>query len=183
MEPPTSIVEVADQIGGLDRATLRRAARAYRNAWLHRPLLVRGVAPALIDLARRRRYRLIAYSESPAAATVTRLSRTGILDAFDVIVCTRQPPGRGPRDLLLWEHATDSRLLVAPWWPKGDPASLTALLHWSGTSPERTLVVGDHLEKDIAPALAIGADVAWAQYGTHRAPADHRLVARLAHWP
>jgi FMN phosphatase YigB (HAD superfamily) len=182
MEPPTSIVEVADGLAGFDRATLRRAARAYRNAWMHRPLLVRGTTTALVRLARARQYRLIAYSESPAAPTIARLARTGILDAFHAVVCTKQPPATAPRDLLLWDEVRHSRLLVAPWWPKGDPDSLTALLRWSGTSPERTLVVGDHLQKDIAPALAIGADAAWAQYGTHRWPADHRLVTRLAHW-
>jgi FMN phosphatase YigB (HAD superfamily) len=160
----------ADWVGAARRA--RRAAG---------PLGAPGVARTLARLAREG-CRLIAYTESPAAAAWWRLGRAGVAEAFDRVIAARPAEPAGRADLARWPAPRRAPIACAPWWPKGSAAALAEIIDDLGGTPARTCVVGDHLDKDVAPAAAIGAAAVWARYGTRRRARDQQLVDRLCHW-
>lgn len=59
---------------------------------------------------------------------------------------------------------------------KPSPEGLLQICRTYGVAPERVLVVGDSLKKDIAVARAVGAVDCWAEYGTY---VSHEYRERL----
>jgi FMN phosphatase YigB (HAD superfamily) len=185
MECPSLLDELA---AGLRPApswsVLRRAAAAYRDGWATACGSLPGVTNALRNI-RRRGCRVIGYTESPGAASTARLKMAGVLDAFHLVICTASAePGCDARLSLepVDAHAQD-RVVSTPWWRKGDAHSLREIARDQHLDPERLCCIGDHLTKDVAPALEIGAGCAWAWYGTRRNPSDQAIVETLRHWP
>jgi FMN phosphatase YigB (HAD superfamily) len=181
MDAATAIADLrAAMAGRTRRADWIRAARLARRAAL--PLGVPGVSRTLARLAREG-CRLVGYTESPAAAAWWRLGRAGVAEAFARVVSTRPAePAGGVETLARWPPPRRAPIACVPWWPKGSRAALAELVAELGGSPARTCVVGDHLDKDVAPAAALGAVAVWARYGTRRRARDQRLVDRLCHW-
>jgi FMN phosphatase YigB (HAD superfamily) len=47
---------------------------------------------------------------------------------------------------------------------------------------DRTLVVGDSVAKDVAPAMSLGTAGAWSAYGAEHDPQDFELLVRVTPW-
>jgi FMN phosphatase YigB (HAD superfamily) len=184
MDCPGALEEVALELRPrLSRATLARAAGAHSLGWEQARHPLAGVVSGLARMARAG-CRIVAYTESPADATIARLGLAGVDGAFDWLISTTSTaPG------------TDARLAVGPtgpWrirrvdtvpaWSKGSPLALREMFHELRVPPERVCVVGDHFEKDVVAAELAGATAAWARYGAARRPADDALVQATCHW-
>ncbi len=117
----------------------RRYYRVHING---RSRLYPGVISTLDDLAGRG---LAVLSNKPHDACVELLTRLGVVDRFDIV--------RGQDDLFP---------------PKPDPACLLHIVkEIFGTTPERTLMVGD-FDTDVLTARNAGVPVAVVRTGMHR---------------
>ncbi len=65
---------------------------------------------------------------------------------------------------------------------KPNTHTFRAVLHDIGIPPDRAWVVGDSLEKDIRPALEIGAQGIWARYGMTHEQENMDTLLRVTHW-
>jgi len=184
MDATAALSDIADALRWPpSRAALRAARRSHQRGWANRLGTLPGVRHGLSRI-RRAGCRVVAYTESPAPLTAARLARAGIAEAIDLLVSSTATPECGPTDLALTlpAHARVRRVEIAPWWAKGRGRSLAEIAASTGVTPDRMAVVGDHLEKDIGPACAIGAVACWARYGMRRPPDDQRLIDALCHW-
>jgi putative hydrolase of the HAD superfamily len=130
-----------------------------------------GVRETLSEL-KRRGFPLVVLTDAHNGNAMARLRRTGLFDFFDFIISYDMTGAKKP--------APDAFLLA---------------LEKLGTSPSETLLVGDSIRRDIAPAQALGMVTAYAAYGDRnirsRDPPDCRpdivlgdireLVALVSH--
>lgn len=100
-----------------------------------------GVRETLSEL-KRRGFPLVVLTDAHNGNAMARLRRTGLFDFFDFIISYDMTGAKKP--------APDAFLLA---------------LEKLGTKPSETLLVGDSIRRDIAPAQALGMVTAYAAYG------------------
>jgi HAD superfamily hydrolase (TIGR01509 family) len=140
-------------------AVWNSSARAIRAAFGRLSPPVPGALGVIERLGRHYRLGLIANQGAECRAHLTAL---GWLDRFEAVAFSEE---RGRF--------------------KPDPALFHEALGCAGAAPEESLMVGDRLDNDIAPAAALGMATAWVRWPVRRAkgwPAvdDREALAYLA---
>ncbi len=127
---------------------------------------------------------VVAHTDAHAVNAAYRLKWLGLDALFDNVYAPEGEEHGHPR-LARWESLDDVSCKVrslAHTERKPSPRVLMTICRDYGISPEHTLYVGDSLVRDVGMAKAIGAQAAWARYGTRY---DHALLAdvgRITHW-
>jgi putative hydrolase of the HAD superfamily len=106
-----------------------------------------GVAETIATLGTR--YRLGVVTNGPGPSQRAKLARIGLTAAFSTIAISAE---------------------VGVWKP--DRAIFDLALAAVGCTPEETVMVGDSLESDLAPARALGMPTAWIDRLNERAGGD-----------
>ncbi|AKB28379.1 Hydrolase, HAD superfamily [Methanosarcina siciliae T4/M] len=89
--------------------------------------------------------RLAIITDADRYHALTRLTKVGLLDSFELLVSADMTGTKKP-----------------------NPAHFLFALEALGIKPEESLVVGDSLKKDMAPARRLGLKTAYASYGDWR---------------
>jgi phosphoglycolate phosphatase len=162
---------------------LARAAAAYRRVWDAQLAPYDGVREALVRL-NSLGWRIVAYTESDAAVTATRLTRMGLAGLIPRVF------GRAPFSAPRREWAlvqVPARVPIAiDQVPRHDmkpnPAGLRSIVLRCGGELAHTVYAGDSLVNDVVMAQRLGVRAVWAQYGT-KCRAEHvELLDRVAYW-
>lgn len=127
-------------------------AEAYVRHLAQAGILLEGALQATQRLAQD--HRLCLVTNGLGDVQRSRLERAGLLDLFDVLVISDEIGAAKP----------DLRYFA------------TAFERMGGPLPSRTLMVGDHLEADIAGGAAAGCDTAWINPVGAVAPAGLRVT-------
>lgn len=118
-------------------------ASAYADALDNAAVSLRPGARRALELGSA--YDRAVVTNGPERTHATKLRAVGLHDRFDEVVYGSDVPRVKPA-----------------------PVPFERALNRLDASPERTLKVGDSLEKDVAGANAVGMDVAWIPYGNRR---------------
>jgi putative hydrolase of the HAD superfamily len=89
--------------------------------------------------------KLVIITDADRQHALARLTRVGLLEYFDLLVATDMTGTKKP-----------------------DPAHFLFALEALGIKPGETLVVGDSIKRDMAPARKLGLKTAYASYGDWR---------------
>ena len=154
------IVRHAFADSGLDAHALSDAiADRYRALRLDVMALYPGAIETLAEV-RRRGMRAALLTNGEARSQRHSVERFGLAPYFDCVVIEGEF-GVGKPDVRVFEHALAS----------------------CGVAPEQTWMVGDSLEADIAPAVALGMRAIWIPDEPGREPTDgarpHRTIAGI----
>lgn len=110
---------------------------------------------------------IVAATDAPYAQALRRLLYLGIARYFAGISARQsfQAPPAAPR-----RNKKDAGRLTYRWQLAGDqrkpnPEAYKRIITAVGASPATTVVIGDSLDRDLQPGLAVGAQAALAQYG------------------
>jgi putative hydrolase of the HAD superfamily len=125
----------------------RQCCEIYDREKLQNLELYPGVRDTLEDL-KKLGIRLVVITDADRYHAHARLTRVGILDFFEFLVSADMTGTKKP-----------------------DPAHFLFALDALGLKPEESLVVGDSIKRDMAPARKLGLKTAYASYGDWR-PAE-----------
>ncbi len=119
--------------------------------------------------------KLACYSESGATALARRMKPMGLDGLFDIVCSSPSaplPPRHDGEGISLREvsHGLSTRQVEVAGMPHGTspkdhPQILGMLLEALQARPQETVMVGDHLARDVAMAQKIGVRGFWAKYG------------------
>lgn len=125
----------------------RDCCEIYDREKLQNLELYPGVKDTLEEL-KKLGFRLAIITDADRYHARGRLARVGLLDSFELLVSADMTGTKKP-----------------------DPAHFLFALDALGLKPEESLVVGDSIKRDIAPARRLGLKTAYASYGDWR-PAE-----------
>lgn len=125
----------------------RDCCKIYEREKLQNLELYPGVRDTLEEL-KSLGFRLAIITDADRFHARARLTRVGLLDCFELLVSADMTGTKKP-----------------------DPAHFLFALDALGVKPEESLVVGDSIKRDIAPARKLGLKTAYASYGDWR-PAE-----------
>lgn len=136
---------IRDYLSGLgaEREAYGRACWIYERAKLTTIRLFDGVEETLEAIAGAG-LTMAVVTDAYSFQALTRLEQTGIKDYFSYLV-TPDLTGR----------------------KKPDPVQFRCALHALSADPAETMVVGDSIRREVAPARALGMQAAYALYGDH----------------
>lgn len=136
---------IRDYLSGLgaEREAYGRACWIYERAKLTSIRLFDGVEETLEAIAGAG-LTMAVVTDAYSFQALTRLEQTGIKDYFSYLV-TPDLTGR----------------------KKPDPVQFRCALHALSADPAETMVVGDSIRREVAPARALGMQAAYALYGDH----------------
>jgi len=118
-----------------------KCCEIYEREKLENIELYPGVRNTLAEL-QQLDLRFAIITDADSAHARARLDRVGLLDSFELLVAADMTGRKKP-----------------------DPEPFLFALRSLGVKPEETLVVGDNLPRDIAPARKLGLHTAYAAYG------------------
>jgi FMN phosphatase YigB (HAD superfamily) len=129
---------------------------------------------------------IVAMTDAPIFEAARRLRSLGLHEYFSGLIgqAGRKVSGRAFVRLTDSDVPGYGRLTRAFNWSltanesKPNPAPLERLVEMYGVCPTDVFVVGDSLQRDLAPAVSLGMNGLWARYGTRRF-ADEQLLPRL----
>lgn len=133
---------------------------------------------------------IVAYTESMAVYSIERLVSLQLDGIIDVVFSPENhdiPTGLSAEQLLVY-RARESRLVhtVHKHTPKGslkpDPTVLADIVKQIGATIGDCVYVGDSLFKDIAMAVDLKMDHAWAKYGEAQDRDAYNLLKKVTHW-
>jgi putative hydrolase of the HAD superfamily len=122
----------------------RQCCEIYEREKLQNLKLYPGVRHTLDNL-KKLDLKLVIITDASKRHALSRLTKVGLLDSFDLLVASDMTGTKKP-----------------------DPAHFLFALHSLGTKPEESLVVGDSIRRDMAPARKLGLKTAYASYGDWR---------------
>jgi FMN phosphatase YigB (HAD superfamily) len=136
--------------------------------------------------------RVIAVTNAPFFQAHRRLGQLGLLEHFYALGAwegftvpqndpyvgqVRERLQRGEYDPKVHKHRFFRREALKP---------RDTMFRWAldiaEARPERALVVGDSVAKDVAPAISLGAAGAWSAYGADLDPRDFELLVKVTPW-
>jgi phosphoglycolate phosphatase-like HAD superfamily hydrolase len=142
-----------------------------------------------LDELRRRRVRLVAFTDSKYFAAVGRIARFELGDVFERIYCraksvselpTSPFDGYRPEPIYNVSAAKVSELPANETKP--DPRVLQDIVKREHTDIASTAYVGDSISKDVLMARRAGCYSVWAKYGVRRDPEMYNKLVRISHW-
>ena len=119
----------------------RQCCEIYEREKLDNLELYPGVRDTL-DQLKKLGLKLAIITDANKYHALARLTRVELLDSFDLLVAADMTGTKKP-----------------------DPAHFLFALQALGTKPEESLVVGDSIRRDMAPARKLGLKTAYASYG------------------
>jgi putative hydrolase of the HAD superfamily len=122
----------------------RDCCEIYDREKLQNLELYPGVRDTLEEL-KKIGFRLAIITDADRSHARARLAKVGLLDSFELLVSADMTGTKKP-----------------------DPAHFLFALDALGLKPEESLVVGDSIKRDIAPARRLGLRTAYASYGDWR---------------
>jgi putative hydrolase of the HAD superfamily len=122
----------------------RKCCEIYEKEKLQNLELYAGVTDTL-DKLKELGLKLVIITDADRYHALARLTRAGLLNYFDLLVAADMTGTKKP-----------------------DPTHFLFALETLGIKPEETLVVGDSIKRDIAPARKLGLRTAYASYGDWR---------------
>jgi putative hydrolase of the HAD superfamily len=122
----------------------RQCCDIYEREKLQNLKLYPGVRETLDEL-KKSGLKLAIITDADSYHTLARLKKVGLRDYFDLLVAADMTGTKKP-----------------------DPAHFLFALQALGTKPEESLVVGDSIKRDMAPARKLGLKTAYASYGDWR---------------
>ncbi|WP_292517743.1 HAD family hydrolase [Methanoculleus sp.] len=143
-EDHANIRDYLDGLGVREQRTFEVCCRTYEDVKLDRVEAYPGVEKTLRSL-RDAGIGLAVVTDAESFQARRRLTKTGLIDYFDVVVT---PEVSGKR--------------------KPEPDSLLYALRHLDTPPAKAVMVGDSLVRDIAPGRHLGMVTAFAAYGDWR---------------
>lgn len=166
------------------------ARRAYRQAADVRLRAYPGVREALKE-AKSFNIMVCGISNAPAYQAQRRLRLLDLSTLFDGLAVWHgfDIPDNDPyaKEVRRRINAGVGRPVIREWRFAADelkptPVMYERILGDLSISPAEVLVVGDSVRRDLAPAAALGMEVAWAAYGTRVDPDDLDLVIAMTPW-
>lgn len=153
------------------------AHRAFSRSRIRRMRLYEDVL-ATIDWMRSHQYLVIAYTDGPYTYNLPKIVALGLKKRLDGLVAWVPSSTDLPRDGRLNEELPlkwfvqgrngpppESHILVPLSDKKPSTKTLGMIMEHFELDHDNTWVVGDSIEKDIAPALQLGLKAVWARYG------------------
>jgi FMN phosphatase YigB (HAD superfamily) len=138
--------------------------------------------------ARRNNITVVAVSNAPLYLAWQRLFRLKLQGVFDGIAAA-EGFSIPTDDIYASEYQSKRPLItgkLALYLPpdrlKPNPQMYTDVLAALDVRADETWIVGDSLAKDVAPALAIGANGIWARYGTEFEKRNFDTILEITHW-
>ncbi|MDD2613580.1 MAG: HAD family hydrolase [Methanosarcina sp.] len=122
----------------------RKCCEIYEKEKLQNLILYPAVTDTL-DKLKELGLKLVIITDANRHHALSRLTRVRLLNYFDFLVAADMTGTKKP-----------------------DPAHFLFALEALGTKPEETLVVGDSIKRDMAPARKLGMKTAYASYGDWR---------------
>jgi phosphoglycolate phosphatase len=174
---------------GLDRPTAVDAASACLEAFWEsarhalRPYpSVRPTLSLLVD----QRIVVIGLTDAPVREAMRRLHHLGLLRYFSRLMALSLFTRRSPGSVLVRLEDVPGYGRYLPKRVEGLPRTMRkpnsdvyqSIIATYDVAPERVVVVGDSIQRDLAPAIAVGARGVWARYGTRRFEAE-RLIPKV----
>lgn len=170
------------------------AHRAFSRSRIKRMRPYEGVLGTL-DWLRSHQYLVIAYTDGPYTYNLPKINALGLKNRLDGLVAWVPSSSDLPRDRRLneelplnWfiEGRDDTRpashILVPLSDKKPSPKTLGKIVEHFGLDQDNTWVVGDSIEKDIAPALQMGLKAVWAKYGKIYAEKNWDTLVQVTPW-
>ncbi|MEM6904243.1 MAG: HAD family hydrolase, partial [Pseudomonadota bacterium] len=114
---------------------------------------------AAIDGWHAKGYRLIVMTEGPGSATAMKLDAVGLTDKIDQVAVVAETTPTGINDIRdafpgkLW-----SKLTTLPAGFKEQPALIAEALKSWGVDPNRAVMIGNRVDRDLAPMQELGAN-------------------------
>lgn len=148
-----------------------------------------GVAATLAG-ARRDGVRVVAVSNAPLHQARRRLERLDLCGHFDALAAWEGfgAPAGCPRPAHVRAHDAHTPQADLITWSFGraylKPGShmFRHVLDELEVCARDAVAIGDSLEKDVLPAVALGVVGAWARYGTNVEPETFELLVRITPW-
>ncbi len=161
----------------------RFATSLYQNLRLYP-----GIAE-LLDQLRRSRVSINAATNAPVDAALARLRRLGCLDYFDCVAGWSGGRARQSAHTLWSQGETgdlspSNAMVVRVGASHRKPSALMykKISVHAKLDPQQVVVVGDSIDRDLAPAHHLGFEVAWAKYGTEIDESHKHLLDSLTPW-
>lgn len=134
---------------------------------------------------------IIAVSNAPMSQAYARMRHFRIQKYFDGIAAQHDP--LQPADVVIYAKIIQKvasgyfvpkmrRWFLEPSERKPSPDDYARILADLGIEPKDAFVVGDSLQKDIAPAIRLGSIGIWAEYGEHAERKNVETVNMLGSW-
>lgn len=161
----------------------RFAASLYQNLRLYPGI------PDLLHQLRQSRVSINAATNAPVDAAIARLRRLGCLEYFDCVA--GWSGGRARQSAhILWSRGETGDpspsnvmvLRVGGTQRKPSGFMYKEISHQANLEPRSIVVVGDSIDRDLAPAHHLGFEVAWAKYGTKIDEGHKQLLDSLTPW-
>lgn len=189
---PKYLPEIAS--ANLEQLT-QLAVTVFGSVRRHRLRLYDGVASTL-DWLRSNGYLIVLYSDGPIFYNREKFRHLGLRRHVDGVVAWAPSPADLPAepgidDSHLHRHWFSSsaakpsgipELLVSAKDKKPNPAVLMSIIETFAIDPDATWVVGDSLEKDLAPAAELGLTTIWARYGRDYDQENWKTLVDVSPW-
>jgi FMN phosphatase YigB (HAD superfamily) len=182
-------VESIFRDSGLDRTTASQAAAACVAAfWASASDALRPYPSvrATLKLLRTEGIVVVGLTDAPVHEATRRLHHLGLLGCFSKLIALSLFDRRRPGSILV-------RLSDVPGYHRRRPRRVEALpktmrkpnsdvyeslMAIYEVTPENMVVVGDSIERDLIPAMTVGARPLWARYGTRRFDSE-KLIPKV----
>jgi phosphoglycolate phosphatase len=176
-EDVEELIDLAQQTFALAR---RRFLRPYAGV------------PETLEAAKGAGIAVVGVTNAPLFQAHRRLCQLGLLEYFDALAAWEgfHIPADDPYlDTIRRRSARGEYEPRIPYVNGFERQALkpgSAMFKWAlaklGAPAQRSLAVGDSIEKDLAPAQALGAAGAWCAYGASPAPADFETLLKVTPW-
>jgi FMN phosphatase YigB (HAD superfamily) len=175
--PPEEIQELVKAASGAFRRVRKSRLAAYP-----------GVKKTLHEL-RDCSYLIVAASNAPRWLAAARLSHLNIIDSFDGLVGGIGHPPSEDDAFARVKGREFAFLSSIPWThelspielkPSARPYELIASQFKIG--PESIWVIGDSVNRDLAPARSLGMHTVWARYGLQTNPKNLATILEITPW-
>jgi phosphoglycolate phosphatase-like HAD superfamily hydrolase len=142
-----------------------------------------------LDELKRRRIRLIAFTDSKYFAAVGRIARLELSDVFERLYCREKSiselpasPFEGYRAEPIYNISATKVSELPAHESKPNPQVLQDIVLREQTDVTSTAYIGDSLAKDVLMARRAGCFAIWAQYGVFSDQEMYSKLVRVSHW-